>query len=77
MDLVQNLLIKIIKLSMDLVHDLSSPIAALFEVIKPRKQRNCQLETNLFLESHIQLVRLACSSILSIEAVAAHIRSLM
>ena len=43
-------------------------IAALFEVIKPRKQRNCQLETNLFLESHIQLVRLACSSILSIEA---------
>ena len=52
-------------------------IAALFEVIKPRKQRNCQLETNLFLESHIQLVRLACSSILSIEAVAAHIRSLM
>ena len=52
-------------------------IAALFEVIKPRKQRNCQLETNLFLESHIQLVRLACSTILSIEAVAAHIRSLM
>ena len=36
-------------------------IATLFEVIKPRKRRNCQLETNLFLESLIQLVRLACS----------------
>ena len=24
-------------------------IAALFEVIKPRKQRNCQLETNPYL----------------------------
>ena len=31
-------------------------IAALLKVIKPRKQRNCQLETNLFLESLIQLV---------------------
>ena len=46
-------------------------VAALFEVIKTRKQRNCQLETNLFLESLIQLVRLACSSVLSSEAVAA------
>ena len=52
-------------------------IAALFEVIKPRKQRNCQLETNLFRESLIQLVRLSCSSVLSTEAVAPHIRSLM
>ena len=49
-------------------------IATLFEVIKPRKQRNCQLETNLFLEYLIQLVRLACTSILSTEAVAAHIQ---
>ena len=28
-------------------------IVAVFEVIKPRKQQNCQLETNLFLESLI------------------------
>ena len=52
-------------------------VAALFEVIKTRKQRNCQLETNLFLESLIQLVTLASSSILSTEVVAVHIRSLM
>ena len=51
-------------------------IEALFEFVKPRKQRNCQLETNLFLESLIHSVRLACSSVLSTEAVAAHIRSL-